>query len=61
MYEGGASVEELDEKKREAIEKSAQAVRRDEMEGKPPPDPRSVSELGESNESMWDEELGGEG
>ena len=53
--------EELEEEKQEASEKAAQAVRRAEIEGKSSPDPRSVSGLGESNERMWDEELGGEG
>ncbi len=58
MYEDGTSVERLEEAKREAIK---HAVRRAEREGKSSPDPHSDSEPGESNEQMWDDELGGEG
>ncbi len=61
MYEDGTSVERLEEEKQEAVEQAVQAVRTAEREGKFSPDPRSDSELGESNEQMWDDELGGEG
>ena len=61
MYEDGSAVERLEEEKRDAIEHAVQAVRRAEREGKSSPDPCSDSELGESIEQMWDDELGGEG
>lgn len=62
MYEDGSSVERLEEEQQqETVEQVVQAGRRAEREGKSSPDPCSDSELGESIEQMWDDELGGEG